>query len=90
MRTLAALVTAAAAALVIASSATSSFHGLAGRIAFDRPHDTNVEIYAIDPDGSNVQNLSNHAGGDHDPATRATAAGSSSSALATAISRSTS
>jgi dipeptidyl aminopeptidase/acylaminoacyl peptidase len=54
-------------ALVLASTATPSFHGLVGAIAFDRPGDANVEIYAMDADGSNVRNLSNSPAGDHDP-----------------------
>jgi Tol biopolymer transport system component len=54
-------------ALVLASNAATSFHGLVGAIAFDRPGDANVEIYAMDADGSNVRNLSNSPAGDHDP-----------------------
>jgi len=67
MRVIGATVATAAFALVLASNATTSFHGRVGAIAFDRPGDANVEIYAMDADGSNVRNLSNSPGGDHDP-----------------------
>jgi Tol biopolymer transport system component len=52
-------------ALALASSAFSSFPGLAGVIAFDRPGDANVEIYTMNANGSNVHNISN-VGGDAD------------------------
>ena len=67
MRVFAAAAGTAAAALVLAASASPSFPGLVGSIAFDRPGDANVDIYAINADGSNLRNLSNSAGGDHDP-----------------------
>ena len=67
MRVFAAAAGAAVAALALAASASPSFPGLVGSIAFDRPGDANVDIYAINADGSNLRNLSSSAGGDHDP-----------------------
>jgi Tol biopolymer transport system component len=67
MRVFAAAAGTAAAALVLAASASPSYPGLVGSIAFDRPGDANVDIYSINADGSNLRNLSSSAGGDHDP-----------------------
>ncbi len=40
----------------------------AGRIAFISNREENWEIYTMNPDGSNVRNVSNHPAGDHRPA----------------------
>src|ERR1700745_1298704 len=62
-----AMAAATAWVLLVAPAAAPSFHGLVGVIAFDRPNDANVQIYSMNVDGSNIQNLSNSVGGDHDP-----------------------
>jgi Tol biopolymer transport system component len=53
--------------LLAAPSASPSFRGVVGVIAYDRPGDASVQIYTINPDGSNIQNLSHGVGGQHDP-----------------------
>ena len=60
-------VIAAAIAAAAASAAESSFPGRNGRIAFDTPLASNVDIYVMDADGSNVEQLTNDPRGDHDP-----------------------
>jgi Tol biopolymer transport system component len=67
VRVLIAAAVAAAGALLFVPSASTSFAGLVGVIAFDRPGDANVDIYSMNADGSNLRNLSNNPGGDHDP-----------------------
>ena len=57
----------AVGALVFASSASTSFSGDIGAIAFDRPGDANVDIYTMNADGSDLRNITNNPAGDHDP-----------------------
>jgi hypothetical protein len=64
---LAAAAVAAVGALLLASNANTSFPGVVGAIAFDRPGDANVDIYTMNADGSNLRNVSNSPAGDHDP-----------------------
>jgi Tol biopolymer transport system component len=56
--------------LVPATSAHAAFPGQNGKIAFDRmaPTPANGEIYAVNPDGSGVTNLTNNASDDTHPA----------------------
>jgi Tol biopolymer transport system component len=61
------VVTGVVIAGVFASSASTSFPGRVGRIAFDRPQDANVEIYSMNADGSDIRNLSNNPASDNDP-----------------------
>jgi len=51
----------------MASSAESSFPGRNGRIVFDTPLASNVDIYAMDADGTNQERLTTDVNGDHDP-----------------------
>jgi TolB protein len=67
MRVLGTTVISGVVALAAASSASTSFPRQVGRIAFDRPQDSNVEVYSMKDDGSDVRNLSNSTPGDHDP-----------------------
>ncbi|HMC72496.1 MAG TPA: hypothetical protein VKJ07_25300, partial [Mycobacteriales bacterium] len=67
VRVFAAAAVVAVGALLVVSNASTSFSGDVGVIAFDRPGDTNVDIYTIDADGSNLRNVSNNPSGDRDP-----------------------
>jgi TolB protein len=48
--------------------ATAAFPGANGQIAFHTTRDGNFEIYAMNPDGSNPVNLTNHPADDAYPA----------------------
>jgi dipeptidyl aminopeptidase/acylaminoacyl peptidase len=53
---------------LVALPAASTVSGDNGKIAFVSDRDGNPDIYLMDPDGSNVVNLTSHPAQDHDPA----------------------
>jgi Tol biopolymer transport system component len=67
MRVIAVVFALVVAAAVVTPLASSSFPGAVGVIAFDRPNDANVQIYTMNADGTDIRNLSNNTGDDHDP-----------------------
>src|SRR4051794_30713256 len=55
-------------ALTAAAPASASFSGANGKIAFAASGGTDMEIYSIDPDGSNRAQLTNNSVADVNPA----------------------
>jgi TolB protein len=54
--------------LLIAGTAQAAFPGVNGRIAFTDIQDGDEEIYAVDPDGTDLTQLTNNTGADFQPA----------------------
>ena len=63
-----ALMLAVSVLLVTAATAGAAFPGQNGKIAFQTNRDGNFEVYAMEPDGSELTNLTNNAASDSLPA----------------------
>ena len=62
-----ALAAVATVVLGTAGTARGAYRGANGRIAFETSRDGDLEIYSMNPDGSDQRNLTNDPGEDTDP-----------------------